>query len=110
MATTSPMTLIPLASMSDLYPTLLSLRKRLNQASGTTTADTGPTGAAGISTFFSSCLGRQVTGSERAALRRIPVASVQDLAQKAAKPEGQAMLREHLDEGLVEKVVGFFAG
>ena len=109
MATTSPMTLIPLASMSDLYPTVLSLRKRLNQAPGKA-ADTGPGGVDGVSTFFSNCLGRVLTGGERAALRRIHITSVQDLAQKAADPQGQAMLRKHLDEELVKKVIGFFDG
>lgn len=109
MPTSSPMTLIPLASMSDLYPTLLSLRKKLNHGLGVMAADTVHEGGSGIALFFSSCLGRQLTPTENAALQRIPIASVQELAQKAMEPAGKTLLREHLDEGLVKKVVEFFA-
>lgn len=110
MPTSSPMSLIPLATMSDLYPTLLSLRRKLNQGLGAVAADIGREGGSGIAIFFSSCLGRQLTPAENAALRSIPIASIQELSQKAMDPAGQALLGKHFDEGFVKKVIEFFTG
>ncbi|SPN96894.1 related to protein kinase CDC5 [Cephalotrichum gorgonifer] len=100
-ATRSPMALIPLASMSDLYPTLLALRRRLNQ-SPSVPATTSPSFDDGV---FSSIVGRPLTKSEMASLSRVSI-SVRDLAQKAISPEGQAMLRKHLDEDLLPILEG----
>lgn len=103
------MALVPLASMSDLYPTLLSLRRGLNQAPGVPTASAGSEDPSGISALLSTCLGRPPTEGEMAGLRRVTIANVESLALKATTPEGQAMLRAHLDGRFVERVVAFFA-
>lgn len=108
-ATSSPMALIPLASMSDLYPTLLSLRRGLNQATGVPAASAGFEDPSGISALLSTCLGRPPTKSETADLRRTTITSVEGLAIKATTPEGQAMLKTYLDGGFVERVIAFFA-
>lgn len=109
MATSSPMALIPLASMSDLYPTLLSLRRGLNQAPGVPAASAGSEDPSGISALLSTCLGRPPTKSETAVLRRMAITSLGSLALKATTPEGQTMLRVHLDRRFVERVIAFFA-
>ena len=96
--------------MSDLYPTLLSLRKKLNQGPEAVASHPAGDASGAVPAFFLSCLDRRLTTSERIMLRRIPILSVQELARKAADPKGQAVLREHLDEGLAEKVIAFFAG
>lgn len=103
------MALMPLASMSDLYPTLLSLRRGLNQAPGVPTANAGPEDISGISALLSTCLGRPPTKSEMVTLHRVSITSVQSLALKATATEGQAMLRTHLDGSLAERVIAFFA-
>lgn len=108
-ATSSPMALIPLASMSDLYPTLLSLRRGLNQAPSVPAANTGSEGISGISAMLSTCLGRPPTKNEMAALRRLSVTTVQDLALQATTLEGQATLKSHFNKGFAERVVAFFA-
>ena len=108
-ATSSPMALIPLALMSDLYPTLLSLRRGLNQARGVPTANAGCEDISGISALLSTCLGRSPTKSEMAALCRLSVTTLQDLTLKATTLEGQAMLKDQLNGEFAERVIAFFA-
>lgn len=106
----SPMALIPLMSMPDLYPTLLSLRQKLNQGLDSTAGRTIPEGGSGIAMFFSTCLGAHITLTDRAALRRLHITSLQELSREATDAAGQTLLRKHLDESAAKKAIEFFAG